>query len=97
MGKNKNMNCCCLVTMSCPAVCNPMDCCMLGFHVLHYLPEFSLSMGFSWQEYWSGVPFPPPRDLPDPGIEPASLSLLLWQVDSLPLAPLGKPDSEIIL
>ena len=30
-------------------------------------------MGFSRQEYWSGLPFPPPRDLPDPGIEPISL------------------------
>ena len=30
-----------------------------------------LSMGFPRQEYWSGLPFPPPRDLPDPGIEPA--------------------------
>jgi len=32
-----------------------------------------LSMGFSRQEYWSGLPCPPPGDLPDPGIEPASL------------------------
>ena len=32
-----------------------------------------LSMGFSRQEYWSGLPFPPPGDLPDPGIEPRSL------------------------
>ena len=31
-----------------------------------------LSMGFSRQEYWSGLPCPPPGDLPDPGIEPAS-------------------------
>ena len=34
-----------------------------------------LTMGFSRQEYWSGLPFPPPGDLPDPGIEPASLAL----------------------
>ena len=33
-----------------------------------------LSMGFSRQEYWSGLPFPPPGDLPDPGIEPMSLT-----------------------
>ena len=33
-----------------------------------------LSMGFSRQEYWSGLPFPPPEDLPDPGIEPVSLA-----------------------
>ena len=32
-----------------------------------------LSMGFSRQEYWSGLPFPPPGDLPNPGIEPESL------------------------
>ena len=33
--------------------------------------QASLSMGFSRQEYWSGLPCPPPRDIPDPGIEPA--------------------------
>ena len=33
-----------------------------------------LSMGFSRQEYWSGLPFPSPGDLPDPGIEPTSLT-----------------------
>ena len=38
-----------------------------------------LSMGFLRQEYWSGLPFPPPEDLPDPWIEPASPAL---QVDS---------------
>ena len=45
-----------------------------------------LSMRFSWQEYWSGLPCPPPGDLPNPGIEPPSFSLLHWQADSLPLA-----------
>ena len=30
-------------------------------------------MGFSWQDYWSGLPFPPAEDLPDPGTEPMSL------------------------
>ena len=34
-----------------------------------------LSIGFFRQEYWSGLPFPPPGDLPDPGTEPRSLSL----------------------
>ena len=47
-----------------------------------------LSMGFSRQEYWSGFPFPPPKDLPSPGTEPASLAL---QGDSLPLRHLGRP------
>ena len=44
------------------------------------------SMGFSRQESWSGLPFPSPGNLPDPGIEPTSL------VDSLPLVPPGKPE-----
>ena len=46
-----------------------------------------LSMGFSRQEYWSELPFPSQRDLPDPGIKPGSPAL---QVDSLPSEPLGK-------
>ena len=49
------------------------------------------SMGFSRQEYWSGLPCPPLGDLPDPGIEPASLCLLHWQAGSLPLVLPGKP------
>ena len=43
-----------------------------------------LSMGFSRQEYWSGLPFPPPGDLPDQGLSPSLLHLLHPQVDSLP-------------
>ena len=46
------------------------------------------SMGFSRQEYWSGVPFPSPGDLPNPGIEPGSPAL---QADALPSEPPGKP------
>ena len=46
------------------------------------------SMGFSRQEYWSGLPFPSPGDLPNPGIEPGSAAL---QADALPSKPLGKP------
>ena len=42
--------------------------------------QASLSMGFPRQEYWSGLPFPPPGDLPDPGMEPDSPTL---QVDFL--------------
>ena len=45
-----------------------------------------LSMGFSRQEYWSALPFPPPGDIPDSGIEPASPAL---QADVLPLSHLG--------
>ena len=46
---------------SCLTLCEPMD---------HWVP---LSMVFSRQEYWSRLPYPPPRDLPDPGIKPMSL------------------------
>ena len=49
--------------------------------------QASLSMGFSRQEYWGGLPFPSPGEFPDPGIEPRSPAL---QVDSLPSEPLGK-------
>ena len=54
-----------------------------------------LSMGFSRQEYWNGLPCPPAGDLLDPGIEPVSPMRrpLHWQVGSLPLAPPGKPKS----
>ena len=47
-----------------------------------------LSVGFSRHEYWSGLPFPSPEDLPDPGIEPSSRTL---QADALPSEPPGKP------
>ena len=47
-----------------------------------------LSMGFLGQEYWSGLPFPPPGDLPDPGREPAPPAL---QADSLPQSHQGSP------
>ena len=45
-------------------------------------------MGFSRQEYWSGLPFPSPGDLPDPGIKPRSTAL---QADALTSEPPGKP------
>ena len=48
--------------------------------------QASLSMGFFRLEYWSGLPFPSPGDLPHPGIEPGSPVL-----HSLPSEPLGKP------
>ena len=52
--------------------------------VAHQAP---LSMGFSKQEYWSGLPFPSPGDLPNPGIEPRSPAL---QTDTLSSEPPGK-------
>ena len=59
-------------------LCDPVDC----------SPSSPLFMEFSKQEYWSGLPFPSPGDLPDPGLEPGSPTL---QEDSLPTELLGKP------
>ena len=56
--------------------------------VAHQAPQ---SMEFSRQEYWSGLPFPFPGDLPNPGIEPRSPAL---QADALPLEPPGKPQID---
>ena len=53
--------------------------------------QASLSMGFSKQEYWSGLPCPPPGDLLDPGIKPMSLMSPSMQAGSLPLEPPRKP------
>ena len=57
---------------------------MAPWTVAHHAPP---SMGFSRQEYWSGLPFPPPEDLPNPGIEPGSPA---FYVDALPSDPPGK-------
>ena len=55
--------------------------------------QASLSMRFSRQEYWSGLSFPSPGDLPDPGIK---LGSPILQADSLPLEPpIGKPNFMI--
>ena len=54
----------CSVAQSCPTLCHPVDCSPPGSSVL----------GFPRQEYWSGLPFPAPGDLPDPGTEATSLA-----------------------
>ena len=54
-------------------------------------PVAPLSMGFSRQEYWSGLLCPPSGDLPDPGIEPESPVASILLVDSLPLSHWGNP------
>ena len=66
-----------LVIQSCLTFFSTMDC-----SPLHQAP---LSMGFSKQEYWSGLSFPSPGDLPNPGIIPVSPTL---QANSLPSKPL---------
>ena len=59
-------------------MCDPMDCSPLGI----------LSMEFSRQGYWNGLPFPPPGDLPDSEIEPASPALAGRFFTSEPLGSL---------
>ena len=66
---------------SCLTLCDPMDCSC----------QAPLSMGFSRQEYYSGLPCPSPGDLSNPGTELESLVSPALQADSLPTKPLGKP------
>ena len=73
--------CLCSVAQLCPTLCDPWT-------VSYQIP---LSMGFSRQEHWSGLPFPAPGDLPDLGIEPVSLGFLALHVDSLLLSHQGSP------
>ena len=62
----------------------------LGPHGQYIACQFPLSMEFSRPECWSGSPWPPPGDLPDPGVESTSLMSSALQEDSLPLVPPGK-------
>ena len=70
--------CCVTLLQLCLTLCDPVDC------IAHQAP---LSIGFSRQESWNGLPFPPPGDLSDPGIKPSSPIL---QADSLLSEPPGK-------
>ena len=58
------------------------------------ISQAPLSTGFSRQEYWSGLPFPTPRDLPDPGIEPKSLSSSTLAGRFFATEPCGKPSLQ---
>ena len=71
-------------------------CVCLWAQLLSHVPrtvahQAPLSMEFSRQASWSGLSFPSPQDLPDPGIELESLDLLCGRVDSSPLGHLGSP------
>ena len=74
-------DCCCFVTKLFPTLCDPSGCGLLSrvrlFGTPWAIAQTPLSMGFPRQEYRSGLPFPSPGDLPNPGIRP---------VDSLPLS-----------
>ena len=71
------------VAQSCPILCDPMDC---------SLPCSSVH-GILQARYWSGLPFPSPGDLPDPGIKPGSPAL---EADALTSEPPGKPHSHSV-
>ena len=73
--------CCCLVIKSCLTLATPWT-------VVCQSPRF---ITFFRQEYWSGLLFPSPGDLPHPEIEPAFWWLLLWQAGSLLLRHQGSP------
>ena len=73
-----------LVAQSCPTSCDPWTIAC----------QASPSMGFSRQEYWSGLPFLCPEDLPESGIEPRSSAS---QADSLPFEQLGKPPCKVTI
>ena len=79
-GINYHYNGVCSVAQSCLTICSPMD----------WAYKAPLSMEFSKQEYWSGLPLPIPGDLLMQRSNPCLLHLLHLQVDSLPLEPLGK-------
>ena len=69
-----------------PTLCDPMDC-----------SQAPLSMEFSRQEYWSGLPFLPSGDLPGLGMEPASLGSLALAGRFSTTAPRGKPADKNVL
>ena len=77
---HKIIHVCAKSLQSCPTFCDPMDCSPR---------EAPLSIGFSRQEYWSGLPFPSPGDLPDPGIESTACEAPALHAGSLPLSHQG--------
>ena len=78
---NQYSSCCChSVAKWCLTLWDPMD---------SSLPD--PSVGFSRQEYWNGLPFPTPGDLPDPGIQPMSLVSPALTGRFIPLSHLGSP------
>ena len=89
--------CVCVCVCVCVHVCT-LSCfsCVWLFATLSTVAhQAPLSMEFSRQEYWSGLPFPPPGDLRTQGSILHFLTLLRWQVDSLPLVPPGDKFSSV--
>ena len=89
-------------------ICDPMNRstpgCVCGLHHVELFGTFwtvarqvPLSMGLSWQECWSGLPFPPPGDLPDPGNEPKSLVSPALPGGFFTTEPPGNPRSPLTI
>ena len=76
--------------LSCLVAFSHVQLCVTSWTVAHQAP---LSMGFPRQEYWSGLPFPPPGDLPHPQTEPKSPAL---QADSFAVSCQGSPKLLIL-
>ena len=85
--------CLCSVAQLCLTLCDPMD----PQVPLRGTRQAPLSVEFSRQEYWSGLPFPTPGDLPDPGIEPIPLASPALTGGSFTAEPPGKPHWHVVL
>ena len=83
----KYRRCCCAPAQSCPLFATPWTVAL----------QASLSMGFSRQEYWSGLPFPSPGDLPNPEIETVSIASPTLEGRFFTTVPPGKPINIYIL
>ena len=81
---------CYINAVCCAQSLSPVRLCDTPWTIAHQAP---LSRGFSRQEYCSGLPFPPPGDLPNPRIKPRSPAL---QADPLPSEPPGKPINAVV-
>ena len=83
----------CLLPMCCAKSLHSIQLCAILWTVARQTP---LSMGFSRQEYWSGLPFPSPGTFPKQGLNPCFPRLLHWQAGSLPLAPNLSHKAQIV-
>ena len=90
LGKWIDLSTCVIIVhaQACLTLCDPTDC----------SPRApSVPWDSSGQEYWSGLLFPPPGDLFDPGIKPQSAAAPALQADSFPAAPLGKSSTCVLI
>ena len=84
----------CVCTYTCACVLSCVQLFVTPWTVAHQAP---LSMEFSRQEYWNGLPWPPPRDLLDPGIEPRSLAHPALAGTFFTRVPPGRPTRKTLI